>query len=31
MLSCSPYDQLKKNGYPNLMITGGWHDAAVQY
>ena len=31
MLSYSPYDQLKKNDYPNLMITGGWHDAAVQY
>ena len=31
MMSYSPYDQLMPHNYPHLLITGGWHDAAVQY
>ena len=31
MLSYSPYDNLKKQDYPNLMVTAGLHDSQVQY
>lgn len=31
MLSYSPYDQVKEQDYPNLMVTSGLHDSQVQY
>jgi oligopeptidase B len=31
MLSYSPYDQVKQQPYPNLMVTTGLHDSQVQY
>ncbi len=31
MLSYSPYDQVKRQHYPNLLVTGGLHDSQVQY
>lgn len=31
MLSYSPYDQVKEQSYPNLMVTTGLHDSQVQY
>ncbi|MBU2893331.1 S9 family peptidase [Colwellia sp. D2M02] len=31
MLSYSPYDQIKKQSYPNTLITTGLHDSQVQY
>ncbi len=31
MLSYSPYDQVKKQAYPHLIITTGLHDSQVQY
>ena len=31
MLSYSPYDNIKKQDYPNLMVTAGYHDSQVQY
>ncbi len=31
MLSYSPYDQVKRQGYPNLLVTAGLHDSQVQY
>jgi oligopeptidase B len=31
MLSYSPYDNIQAKAYPNLLITGGLHDAQVQY
>jgi oligopeptidase B len=31
MLSYSPYDQVKRQDYPNLMVTTGLHDSQVQY
>ncbi len=31
MLSYSPYDQVKHQSYPNLLITTGLHDSQVQY
>lgn len=31
MLSYSPYDQVAKKSYPNLLITTGYHDSQVQY
>ena len=31
MLSYSPYDQVKEQHYPNLLITSGLHDSQVQY
>ena len=31
MLSYSPYDQLEKKSYPNLLVTTGLHDSQVQY
>jgi oligopeptidase B len=31
ILSYSPYDQIKKQAYPNLMVTTGLHDSQVQY
>ncbi len=29
--SYSPYDQVKKQAYPNILITTGLHDSQVQY
>ena len=31
ILSYSPYDQIKKQAYPNLLVTTGIHDSQVQY
>lgn len=31
MLSYSPYDQIKAQDYPNLLVTTGLHDSQVQY
>ncbi|WP_215222979.1 S9 family peptidase [Echinicola shivajiensis] len=31
MLSYSPYDNIEKKDYPNLLITSGLHDSQVQY
>jgi oligopeptidase B len=31
MLSYSPYDNVRKQNYPNLLITTGLHDSQVQY
>jgi oligopeptidase B len=31
MLSYSPYDQVSKHAYPNMMVTAGLHDSQVQY
>jgi len=31
MLSYSPYDQVEKKDYPNLLVTTGYHDSQVQY
>jgi len=31
MLSYSPYDNVKAQDYPNLMVTAGLHDSQVQY
>ncbi len=31
MLSYSPYDQVKSQDYPNMMVTTGLHDSQVQY
>jgi oligopeptidase B len=31
MLSYSPYDNVKEQDYPNLLITAGLHDSQVQY
>lgn len=31
MLSYSPYDQLERKNYPNLLVTAGLHDSQVQY
>ncbi len=31
MLSYSPYDQVKAQNYPNLLVTSGLHDSQVQY
>jgi oligopeptidase B len=31
MLSYSPYDQVTKQDYPNLLVTTGLHDSQVQY
>ena len=31
MLAYSPYDQVKKQNYPNLLVTTGLHDSQVQY
>ncbi len=31
MLSYSPYDQVEKKSYPNMLITTGLHDSQVQY
>ena len=31
MLSYSPYDQVKEQDYPHLMVTTGLHDSQVQY
>jgi oligopeptidase B len=31
MLSYSPYDQVAKKAYPNLLVTTGLHDSQVQY
>lgn len=31
MLSYSPYDNVERKAYPNLLITAGLHDSQVQY
>jgi len=31
MLSYSPYDQVKAQNYPNILVTTGLHDSQVQY
>jgi oligopeptidase B len=31
MLSYSPYDNIRKMNYPNLLVTTGLHDSQVQY
>jgi oligopeptidase B len=31
MLSYSPYDQVRRQDYPNLLVTTGLHDSQVQY
>jgi oligopeptidase B len=31
MLSYSPYDQVKEQAYPNLLVTTGYWDSQVQY
>lgn len=31
MKTYSPYDNLKKMGYPNILVTAGFHDSQVQY
>lgn len=31
MLSYSPYDNVKAQAYPNLLVTTGFHDSQVQY
>src|SRR5690606_1207699 len=31
MLSYSPYDQVKAQPYPNMLVTTGLHDSQVQY
>lgn len=31
MKSYSPYDNIKKQDYPNMLVTAGFHDSQVQY
>jgi oligopeptidase B len=31
MLDYSPYDQVKPQNYPNMLVTTGFHDSQVQY
>jgi len=31
MLSYSPYDNVEKKDYPNILVTAGYHDSQVQY
>ena len=31
MKSYSPYDNVKAQDYPNLLVTSGFHDSQVQY
>lgn len=31
ILSYSPYDNVKKQAYPNILVTTGLHDSQVQY
>ena len=31
MMSYSPYDNVKKTNYPNLLVSTGLHDSQVQY
>lgn len=31
MKSYSPYDQVSRQSYPNLLVTTGYHDSQVQY
>ena len=31
MLSYSPYDQVRAQDYPNILVTSGLHDSQVQY
>jgi oligopeptidase B len=31
MLSYSPYDNVKSQNYPNILVTTGYYDSQVQY
>ena len=31
ILAYSPYDQVERKAYPNMLITSGLHDSQVQY
>ena len=31
MLSYSPYDNIEKKDYPNILVTAGYYDSQVQY
>jgi hypothetical protein len=31
MKSYSPYDNIEKAAYPNILVTAGLHDSQVQY
>jgi oligopeptidase B len=31
MLSYSPYDNIEKKNYPDILVTTSWHDSQVQY
>ena len=31
IMSYSPYDNIKNQDYPNIMVTSGYHDSQVQY
>ena len=31
ILSYSPYDNIKEQDYPNILVTAGYHDSQVQY
>ena len=31
MKSYSPYDNIKRQAYPNMLVTSGFHDSQVQY
>ena len=31
ILSYSPYDNIKEQDYPNILVTAGYHDSQVQF